>query len=230
MAVGLKNSIRPSASGGIQFDHERLRLVTQNFRALQGLYKVAWGSFLATYAMVCFRTGKTASLFEFGLLIVLLVLCDVLIENYYRERFGTVAPSSTSTLRFDSRRMSAGSTVMTVLVAGAIVLSPAFGPNGISFMPFLFGLALLGHGFWLHPELTRLRTGYLVPIFLGAASVTLYPILSSSAEAHLAFWRTINVGLIGIGFVAVGLGDHILLVRLMPKRVTPDEGGGHDDK
>jgi len=73
-----------------------------------------------------------------------------------------------------------------------------------------------------------LRRGYAIPIFLGAAFLTLYPILSPGTATHLAFWKSMERNVIWLVFVAMGLGDHILLLRLMPKRVA-DDGGERDE-
>jgi hypothetical protein len=71
-----------------------------------------------------------------------------------------------------------------------------------------------------------LRKGYLVPIFFGVVFVALYPIFYSINEAQFVFCKTLNAQLLWIGLIAVGLCDHILLLRLMPKRVSEDEHDG----
>ena len=96
------------------------------------------------------------------------------------------------------------------------------------------GNGLLALAVWLtmvcyevleRPQLMALRQAYFLPIFFGVIFVVLYPIYRPMSDAHLVFWRGLNDSLLGASFVVMGLCDHVLLLRLMPKRVKDDDDG-----
>ena len=56
------------------------------------------------------------------------------------------------------------------------------------------------------------------------AAITLYPFWHPEATKAL-LWRTLNAGSFGFSLIALGLYDHISLVRMLPKNegVSDDE-------
>jgi hypothetical protein len=64
---------------------------------------------------------------------------------------------------------------------------------------------------------------FLVGLF-GSASIALYPMWHPDVT-QVGLWRILNAGGVGFSFIAIGLYDHITLVRALPKRASE-----HDDE
>jgi len=55
------------------------------------------------------------------------------------------------------------------------------------------------------------------------AGVTLFPMWRANDDSQLVFWRTLNWSLFPFFLLMMGIGVHILLLRLIPKRAQKDE-------
>jgi hypothetical protein len=54
---------------------------------------------------------------------------------------------------------------------------------------------------------------------LAAISVALLPIWDPGVE-KLEIWKILNAGGFGLSFIAIGIDEHIVLLRALPKRVA----------
>ena len=226
MTAWSENSMSAAADSGGTFDPDRLRLVTQHFRDLQGLSWVAIGLFEVFITNdALWSTGSVfLDLAEVGAAFGALIAAVIFIPRYYRWRFGWSEPCQ-------GVRHPTGDWLLagSIGLVGIVVVLVAWNyGNGIKVMFPVVLLALLCYVSLSRSTIVLLRRGYAIPIFLGAAFLTLYPILSPGTATHLAFWKSMERNVIWLVFVAMGLGDHILLLRLMPKRVA-DDGGERDE-
>jgi hypothetical protein len=57
--------------------------------------------------------------------------------------------------------------------------------------------------------------------------VFLFP-LQHPAITQLLFWRILSAGWLGISFMAIGLYQHMALVRLLPKKNQEEKEGDGD--
>jgi hypothetical protein len=154
------------------------------------------------------------------------------VPRYYRRRFGWVERSQRSNLW--SFRPLVGFFILLAIIPVVLLTSYDLGlyvnTKGSGLLALAVWLTMMCYEALERPQLLTLRRAYFLPIFLGVVFVVLYPIYHPMSAAQLAVWRRLNDSLLGASFVVMGFCDHILLVRLAPNRVTPDEEGGRDDK
>jgi hypothetical protein len=150
--------------------------------------------------------------------------------RYYRWRFGfieeRVAPP-------DWSLKSVLGILVWVWVFSVAVVGGGFShlePKGIDLEPLILLTALLVYMSLSRPTLMSVRLPYLIPALLAVAGVTLFPLWYIADHSQLVLWSGLNRGLIPFFIFVMGLGDHIMLLRLMPKRVALDEEGDRDDK
>jgi hypothetical protein len=213
------SAIADSANG---FDHDRLRVVTRYFRELQGLYLVNVGIVAAAVKLFVFWTGP--SLVPKAALAISLagmVISLAYLPGYYRTRFGAVEQFSIPKIwNIHSAAYLAVSVTLLVLE------DRLHAHYDISFTSLCWWWAAPGGLFLLRPELTRLRRNYFVPLFLGAVFVTLYPMWHTLDSGHAALWKILVDLAMPVFLMITGLCDHLLLLRLMPKRVSEDDYDG----
>jgi hypothetical protein len=59
-------------------------------------------------------------------------------------------------------------------------------------------------------------------LLLGFASIVIYAALNPDAK-QLGLWKMLNAGGFGLSLIAMGLYDHIILVRALPRRVAEED-------
>jgi hypothetical protein len=205
---------------------DRLRLVTRYFRELQGLYFVAFGGFAMVVKMELFLTGQSRAI-ESALAVSLagMVISLACLPGYYRRRFGTVERLPVPNMW--SAKPLLFAVYLAVTVTLVVVEDRVHARHhDISFMPFLWWWAAPGSLFVIRPELTSLRKNYFAPLLLGAVFVTLYPIFHAIGAQQAIVWKALNEELVPVSCVVLGLGDHVTLLRLMPKRISEDDHDG----
>lgn len=217
---------------GSPLDPRRLKFITQNLALLQGLNFVILGAglFLSDMRNV-WRLPWWAKLLsealQFGLFIM---LGRGIVTKYYEHRFGRVEPKAKSPA---TRREAIGWLVNILLVVGVLlwglrleawVDATLIGdPSG--------QVRLLALVFWIMSVAKSIRRDssmdprgpffYLVGLAISAA-VALYPKWHPDVNESM-LWRTLNTGSVWLTCIALGLRDHFVLVRALPKNGSDDE-------
>lgn len=229
MTVRSENSMSPASNRGGPRDHERLRLVPENFRDLQGLNRAAVGAALLVMNIArLYGNGYYRPVFEALAILGLLAAFASLkyASRYYRWRVGWIEE------RTAEPHWSA--TVVGVafwILVSLVVLANGFRqlkPRGVDLETLILLAAVFSYMSVSRPQLMRLRLPYLIPAFLVVAGGTLFPVWYITDDHQLELWRALDRSFLPFVLIAMGLGDHILLLRLMPKGVTADGEGGHD--
>jgi hypothetical protein len=187
-------------------DHlQRLRYVTERYVQLQGLRLVPLGiPFLLSsawrsghLAWVPWTTGIGAGRW-FVMLMASAVACSLIAKTYYERRFGDV--QSTVTIGTPLAAF-----VFTALFIVAASLQPAAQPTvSIPAVIIALGLGYVGMaGGLVRPHYVTIAVCVALFAALGALGV--------SYHTRDVLWDQ----LVGIGFVVVGLGDHMLLRRTL---------------
>jgi len=210
-------------------DLDRLRLVTEHFGSLQGLRLVVFGVFQLMLMDVWWAIegwSYTASLIATPIMIAALIAACVYIPKYYRSRFGVVGQHAAPVGRSSHPILGR---VLPASILAVVILTDCFGygirPKGIRVGLLVFFATWLLQSSLIHPRLAALRRVYVVPMFVLAVLLTLYPLTHSLNDLQLDRWRAINRSLIGVTLIVIGLGDHILLCRLLPK--PPEDDHAH---
>ena len=217
--------------GSAEPNYARLRYVTENFQALQGLTWVALGSafFLSS---IKDAVGQPLPFWLQLLAVALMVAAVRYIPKYYQSRFGSVEPRSPSNKH----------AVIFLLVLLALGL---FGrPLGryldsvipqannqihgtisdpdhrANLLPVIFWTVLLcARGFRPSRFASRLDVPFnLVCLLFWAFALVFYP-LRYPDFTNLTLWKILNAGWFGISMIVTGLYDHLTLVELLPRRV-----------
>lgn len=206
-------------------DLERIRYVTQNYERLQGLKVLPVGVFmLMISALTLFRLdlpGMTpeeeGTLFGvllffgglFGLLVA--VLIGWVIGGRYERRYGK------------ARRLRLSRRALVLIFVGTVAFYVADTVDAALPIPFYPSYLILGAAgvvFWW-PE-RRFRSHYLAAAAVFVI-VGLLPLLGVLPENYAEVPGLIFL-LLGLSTIAVGLLDHLLLVRTM-KQLPEEEDG-----
>jgi len=187
-------------------DHlQRLRYVTERYEQLQGLRLVPLGiPFLLSSA---WRSGRLASVpwttgagarIWFVTLLAWAVAFSLLAKTYYERRFGDVQSALTL-------KAPLAAFVFTALFIVSASLQPETQPAvSIPAVIIALGLGYLGMvGGLLRPHYLLMAVCVVFFAALGPLGVPLH--------TRAVLWDQ----LIGIGFVVIGLGDHLLLRRTL---------------
>jgi hypothetical protein len=215
-------------------DPERLRLVTQNLSGLQtfSMRGLGFAAFGAAFATMHASTTYWKSDWVGPLVLAclgLFALSLLYVPRYYRWRFGWAearkapVPEWVANLSFKQVFIAVAALFLLWLLID--VLAHAL-PVRIDLMPLLTWLGVLCAVLWLRQRIGTLWSNYVLVVFLiavGIAWITFYPLWHSLAANQLLIWRTLTAGSMGLGYMILGLYDHIMLVRLMPKRVAESD-------
>ncbi len=224
--LSMESEIRTGDDGPI--DHRRLKFVTENLAALQGLDTVALGAML-------FFLELTDVLRNPWWLYVLMLAATVVIgrqmpSKYYERHFGRVEPKSKGPA---SRREAVGCLVLILLTivaliwgrrlevwADAVLMGDQSGQ--IRWLaPLMWSAGLLGN---TQNDSSADPRGPLFYVFGLATSIAvcLYP-KGYPEVMQSSIWKTLNTGSLGLTLIAWGLRNHLLLVHLLPKKGSDDE-------
>lgn len=221
--------------GDAPVDHDRLKYVTRLLGSPPGLNTALLGTviFLSNIDEVPhWLTGwwrLLAALAWLALLVAglrIYIAAQDWIPEYYQRRFGSVQAARVP-----------GSKWSLVLILTSLVLlfighldsvsshlhmmmsDPA---RQINLWPSLIWVALLcGSLRWHTSSIERQRLYFLLVGTIGCASIVSYAIWHPDAK-QLGLWKILNAGGFGLSFIALGLYDHIVLVRALPR--TAAEG------
>jgi len=216
---------------------ERLKYVTEHFKALQGLRSVLVGLFLLLPPMQDLYWPNWPFRGWFFLLVLAALMASAhYIRRYYRCRFGWVEP------RAPTNKQSAIFLLVLFLLllfgrslgryADSIIAHVQLTVPDTAFpytFPVLFWVAALCTSVRRHPQQEDQYRIYFLSLGAFAwALVALYA-LRRPGIMPLMFWKTLNACWLGISLIAIGLYDHMTLVRLLPKRIPGDDDGGIDN-
>lgn len=232
--------------GKVGANRERLTYVTRLLSSGQGLNTALLGAvlfFLNTGEILQHSVSRwstlLAALASLALAIggvKILIAADSWIPEYYQRRFGSVARKPWS--KWDALFFLAFLLILFVLTfmgrPFAHYLDPAASHlhmmisdpgRQIDLWPSLFWLLLLcGSLRWHMSSIGRQRVCFMLVGMIGFASIVFYAIRHPEAK-QVALWKLLNSGGLGLSLIAMGLYDHFVLVRALPKRV----GEGDDE-
>ena len=189
-----------------------IRLVTERYRELQGLRLVLVGLALfgcfGAFALLGAPGGTTGQAVVSVTMIAVSFPGMWLADRYYAGRFGRV-------VRGERRDRSMWPLV--TFTVGSSVLN-----NWLSVGPLTFAVAFLAPmALWIAIRDWPLRAHHFLAAF--AASVALWVVFTTPlAERPLA--EALAMVIIGAVSIPVGVLDHRLLTRVMPKRSAEEEG------
>jgi len=208
---------------------KRLRFLTENFAALQGLNYVPLGA--ASLLSQTDRIFHYSEWWWWPAVITVCVIWNRYIPRYYRQRFGYVEPRSPSNKQiayfllaliflFIFRR----DLDRYVLDLSQVIRSTISDPRGqVSLLPLVAWIGTLFASF-LKPSLRTLERFCFYSIgIIASAGIAFYPLGHPRATEEL-LWETLNAGSFGFGLIAMGLYDHFTLVRMMPKKFEENDG------
>lgn len=215
--------------------YERLRYVTENFQALQGLTWVCLGGWFA----VCdieqvpgFGHPRWFAWLVVPLEFALIALAIRYIPRYYERRFGSV-----------NSRVGAINTKVTVLLL-VFVLLFAFWPvlpryadlllaesnnlahrvisdpeHRTNLEPLLFCFALMCAAASNESQFGRLRNvSFFACLLLLWGGILVFLPLRNPGVTLKTAWKVVNAGWFGISFMLLGLYNHLTLLHLLPAK------------
>jgi hypothetical protein len=217
---------------GLTIDPQRLKFVTENLASLQGLNTVAMGAgfFLFSVRDIWKIPWWAELLSETLQLLLFVVVARGVVTKYYERRFGRVEPKAKS---LTTRREAIGCLIFILLFAAALIWGRQLeawvdtiligDPSGQTRL-----VALLLWFMWLSKSLRKdSRIDPRGPFFyfvglVVSVAVAFYPKWHPGVTQFL-LWRTLNVGSLWLTLTALGLRDHFVLVRALPKNGSDDE-------
>lgn len=224
-------------NGGAPVDHERLRYVTRLLGAQQGLQIALLGTLLfwieANDIWHRHWTRGWAGGLAWLVGAVLFVRAwQRWIPRYYERRFGHVEAQEMSAKQFV--------TLLATLVALAFFGHPVsnyFEPmvskllgrvhvmisdpsQQVNLFPSFLWMAMFSSSLrWPLRKMERQRQCFELAGLVVFVSIAVLPIWQHDA-GKLALWKVLNAGGLGLTFIAMGLYDHIVLVRALPRRLA----------
>jgi hypothetical protein len=99
-------------------------------------------------------------------------------------------------------------------------------PGLLDLMPLFVWSVAFCFSLWLLRSMDRQKLHHVLLTFLvviAIAFITFYPLWLLLDARQFLFWKTLNAGSLGLGFIVLGLYDHIMLLRMMPKRIAEDD-------
>jgi hypothetical protein len=219
----------PSIGSSPILDPQRLRFLTENFAALQGLNYVAMGAVVLL--------SPTDGIFNYSkwwqwptAFVAVLVIWLRYIRKYYRQRFGYVEPLNPSNKQiayllvafiviYIFRRDLDRYTLDLSQVIRSTISDPG---EHVRLLPLVGWIGALFTSF-LKPSLrTFERFCFTCLGIIASTGIALYPLGHPRATEDLA-WKTLNAGSLGFSLIAMGLYDHLTLVRMMPKKFEEND-------
>jgi hypothetical protein len=222
-----------AADPGVAVDAGRIKYVTEHFQQLQGLGTAALG---ASWTMIELVMDLRRP--DSWLICVALAICAVFtmgavlwayrtdyFDRYYRRRFGAIEPKpvpSRSGVPSKSGIFAALFAFVAVIVAVSALRLEQF---------LLLAFSLSSVGTLLGMLRSREKSGdprnmYLLPANLAMVWIYSYPMWHTPDSGHAAVWKILVDFAMPVFFLVTGLCDHLLLLRLMPKRISEDDYDG----
>jgi hypothetical protein len=221
-------------------DHDRLKYVIRLLASQQGLNTAllgalifllnvdevlnwlhGWWRFLAGMAWLALLVGGFR-----------IFIADR-VPKYYERRFGSVQAARVPGSRWNALFGLAVLLAFAVLLFFGRPIAHYFDPvashlhmmisdpdRQINLWPSVYWVLLLcGALRWHMSSIERQRLYFLLVGTLGCASIISSAIWHQDAK-QLGLWKILNAGGFGLSLIALGLYDHIVLVRALPKTVA----------
>jgi len=217
--------------GSAEPNYARLRYLTENFQALQGLTWVAFGSafFLSS---IDDAVGQPLPFWLLLMAVALMVAAVKYVPKYYQSRFGSVEPRSPSNkhavalllvllaLGLFGRPLGRYLDSVIPQVSNQIHLMISDPDHRTNLLPVIFWTALSCAKLLRRSRFaSRLDVPFdLACLLFWAFALVFYP-LRYPDVTKLTFWKVLNAGWFGISMIVTGLYDHLTLVELLPRRV-----------
>jgi hypothetical protein len=234
--VTLEQQVDGHASGEVTVDHERLRYVTRLLADQPGLNTALLGTFLFLEEILDLVSGWWTLLAGLAMLVGFksyLAASKRWIPEYYQRRFGSVQAARKPWSKWDALFFLAflmlllvwiflGQPIAHYLDPVASRLHKLISDPGreINLWPSLLWAVLFCGSLRGHmSSIERQRLYFMLLGMIGFGSVASYAIWHPEAK-QLGLWKILNAGGLGLSLIAMGLYDHIVLVRALPKRVA----------
>lgn len=204
-------------------DLDRIRMITVNFSMLQGLKMIPLGLLLTVVSIWANSgTGPRRDILFPGASVVTAFFLYLLIGRYYARVYGTVLPTAAMRRNEIIRGLVGGLVGLAAFLADITYKLP------VSFIGLVLGLASLGEHLWLSRQ-SRVR---VEPVII--AVTAMITTLSLIPLAGVDWWQPLGIRsrlvgiciITGILFVALGIWEHIRLVKLLP----PPEEANHEQR
>jgi hypothetical protein len=213
-------------------DHERLKYVTRLLSSPPGLNTAILGTivFLVNVGEILHSaSGWWAALSNLAWLALLVGVLRIYaadrIPEYYKQRFGSVQAARKPVSKWSAVFFLALPILLLIAqyfepVASRLHLMISEPARQVNLWPSVLWAGLLcGSLRWHMSSIERQRLYFLLVGMLGFASIVSYAIWHPAAK-QLGLWKILNAGGLGLSLIALGLYDHIVLVRALPKRVV----------
>lgn len=217
----------------VPVDHERLRYVTRLLGSQQGLNTALVGMLLLL-AEISNPGGwwdllaLPASLLGIK---IYLAASERWIPAYYQQRFGSVQATRKPWSKWDALLFLAFLVLLFVWIFFGQPIAHYLDPMAsrlhilisdpgrqINLWPSLLWMWLFFSSVrWHIPSIERQRLLFLLGGLVAVSSITVYGILHPDAR-QFTLWKVLNAGELGLSLIAMGLYDHIILIRTLPKK------------
>lgn len=209
----------------VALDPHRLRYLTENFTGLQGLNFVLLGVFFLLSAMDEVY-GASWPIPGWWLWAIWAALIGAMryTPRYYLRRFGYVEPRNPS-----NKQVVIFVLVLLMLFVyhrsldryvsdlTQVIHSMISDPDGqVKLAPILLWIVSLSTSLLKRSLRTIERVYFLCLGTILFAAIAVHPTWHAGVTKAL-LWRTLNAGSFGFSLIALGLYDHISLVRMLPK-------------
>jgi len=209
----------------VAVDAGRIKYVTEHFQQLQGLGTAACE---ASWSML--ELAMDLKLPAFWKIFAVLMMGGVIwayrtdyFPRYYRRRFGAIEQKPVPREWGIVTQFVAFAT----LLVGLMLLGSVLRFEQYRLLLFLLALVLTLGAAWRRSEHSLdLRDMYFLPAMLAVVWIYGYPMWHTPDNGHAAMWKTLCDLAMPVFLVVTGLCDHLLLLRLMPKRISEDDYDG----
>jgi len=224
-------------------DHERLRYVTRLLGSQQGLNTALLGTLLfwmnVPDALDCGSGWWKQLAWLVGLvgLTIYFVAGQRWIPEYYQRRFGSVQAARVPSSKWDALFFLAILVLLFVVIFIGQPINHYLDPvvsrlvsrlhtmisdpeRQINLWPSLLWMWLFFSSMrWHIPSIERQRSFFLLGGLVAFPLIAIYGILHPDAR-QVWLWKVLNAGGVGLSLVVMGLYDHIILIRTLPKRAA----------
>jgi hypothetical protein len=227
--------------GNVPVDHERLRYVTKLLGSPPALNMALLGTllFFGNVIALGWPSGWWTLLEALAIVVfgrTYLPAYERWIPEYYQKRFGSVQAARKPWSKWDALFFLAFLLAFLVLLFVGEPSTHYLGPVASSFLghlhtmisdparqinlfPSVFWVLLFcGSLRWHMSSVERQKLYFILFGMIGFASIVCYAMRHPDAK-QLVLWKILNAGGFGLSFIALGLYDHIVLVRALPKTV-----------
>jgi hypothetical protein len=220
------------AADGTKLDPERLRNITATLSApYLGLGAAAFGAAFAAFQMLDVYWHGSHWM---GLPVLLLAspfaVWFFYLRKYYASRFGWVQPRQPSAISTKEIGILGGfgGVLLVIWVVANVLQSLVHLPVDLPFLTLMQSVAFLVLfvflASWSHPRpIFAARFTIWAALVAVQGVISVLPVWVQLSPDQWLFWKLLNAGSLGILIVAMGLCNHVAMLRMLPKRVEDDD-------